>query len=131
MSNSIRLSEKHGVNPSLESCFWCGESMGVALLGRLPNDAEAPRHIMTGYDECPKCQEQRALGIKFIEVNTTANFPDQPAMADGVYPTGRCVILKEHVLDSIEPQELREKIRRKRAAFVLSSMWDQIIGPTD
>ena len=47
MERGIRLSEKHGVNPSVMLCFLCGESYGVALLGKHKDehshDAEAPR----------------------------------------------------------------------------------------
>jgi hypothetical protein len=41
MKDSIRLSEKHGVNPSLMLCFYCGEASGVALLGRLKGDQDS------------------------------------------------------------------------------------------
>ena len=40
----IRLSEKHGVNPSIGVCFYCNQDNGeVVLPGRLPDDREAPR----------------------------------------------------------------------------------------
>lgn len=55
---SIKLSEKHGVNPSLVICTLCGKETGeIALLGRLKDDAEAPRHICTG-TICKECNEK-------------------------------------------------------------------------
>ena len=52
----IKLSPKHGVNPSILRCFACGEEMGIALLGRInKEDDEAPREIMGG-SLCPDCQ---------------------------------------------------------------------------
>lgn len=39
MSKSIKLSPKHGVNPSVTHCECCGKEIGVALFGRLKGDA--------------------------------------------------------------------------------------------
>ena len=54
----MKLSPKHGLNPLIPGCFWCGESKNeIALLGRLPGDAEAPRSavwskLFSGAEEC-------------------------------------------------------------------------------
>ena len=49
MSNAgIKLSPKHGLNPTIPVCFWCGEERNeVALLGHIGDgrkheDFEAP-----------------------------------------------------------------------------------------
>lgn len=55
--DSITLSEKHGVNPSLLVCTLCGKDMGVALLGKLKGDAEAPEKISNG-DICEDCRKK-------------------------------------------------------------------------
>ena len=56
--NSIILSEKHGLNPSMDCCMYCGEAKGIALLGKLPKDAKAPRKICTSVAPCDKCAEK-------------------------------------------------------------------------
>lgn len=43
MSKGIRVSEKHGVNPSITICPICGKETSIALLGKLKGDKEAPR----------------------------------------------------------------------------------------
>jgi hypothetical protein len=53
---SVRLSKKHGVNPSLLVCPLCQEEFGVALLGALKNDEEAPRHMLST-EFCVRCNE--------------------------------------------------------------------------
>lgn len=53
MSKGIRLSEKHGVNPSITVCPICGKETGIALLGKLKGDEEAPRKIIG--DICDDC----------------------------------------------------------------------------
>ena len=35
MSKGIKLSPKHGVNPSMDLCFWCGQPKGLILCGRM------------------------------------------------------------------------------------------------
>lgn len=57
MNDSIRLSKKHGVNPSLLRCFVCGKEFGIAMLGELPNDEEAPKAIIDG-EMCDNCKKK-------------------------------------------------------------------------
>lgn len=54
--DSILLSSKHGLNPSLITCPICGESHSIALFGRLEDDAEAPRTVEE--DLCDKCKKE-------------------------------------------------------------------------
>ena len=66
MARSIRLSPKHGVNPALMACPLCGKDTGVALHGRLPGDAEAPRHVFDR-DPCESCRRWMERGIVLVE----------------------------------------------------------------
>lgn len=57
MSDSIRLHPEHGLNPTLCTCFWCGEDTGeIALLGATYN-GEAPMHMVLNYEPCAACKE--------------------------------------------------------------------------
>lgn len=53
MSKGIRVSEKHGVNPSITICPICGKETGIALLGKLKGDKEAPMRMLS--DLCDDC----------------------------------------------------------------------------
>lgn len=53
MSKGIRISEKHGVNPSITICPICGKEIGIALLGKLKGDKEAPMRMLS--DPCDDC----------------------------------------------------------------------------
>lgn len=59
----IKLSEKHGLNPSIECCLLCGKEMGIVLFGKLKGDAEAPKKVCTGSicDDCKKNLEEKEL----------------------------------------------------------------------
>lgn len=63
----ITISPKHGVNPSVLHCICCGSTYGVAMLGKLKGDAEAPKDIWDGL--CKDCQGVIDQGgTMFIEV---------------------------------------------------------------
>jgi hypothetical protein len=101
MSGSLRLSPKHGVNPSLLACFACSEDTGVALLGRIRKpiptpgrpvihhddddfDAKAPRRIRD-HTLCARCKEVLASGaVILIEV---CGQPPRPAYEGGAGDT--------------------------------------------
>lgn len=45
MGKGVTLSKKHGLNPSMAMCPICGKAEGIALLGNIKRDEEAPRYI--------------------------------------------------------------------------------------
>lgn len=80
---SIKLSKKHGVNPSVTRCECCGKEIGIALFGRLKGDAEAPREVAMGLcDNCKKVVEQKGLLIIEVRDGETGKNP---------YRTGRII----------------------------------------
>ena len=101
MSKSIRLSKKHGLNPTIKVCFFCGEDTNeIAILGKLKEDKEAPMRMVLDYQPCDKCREQFNVGVPLIECTYTNNNNRLSISEDGdgheVYPTGRwCVITEE------------------------------------
>lgn len=64
-SNGITLSKKHGVNPSLMLCPYCGKETGIALFGRLKGDEEAPKNVI-GNDLCDECKKKVENGFVLI-----------------------------------------------------------------
>ena len=104
---SIRLSDKHGVNPSLGVCAWCGKENGeVVLLGRIKGDEEAPRHVVTHDEPCKKCKEQQAQGVTLIEVER-----------EGGPRTGRWFVIKREAAERIFTGDAaREMLRVGKAA---------------
>lgn len=96
MTNSIRLSEKHGLNPTIPVCFFCGKPRNeIALMGKLPNDAEAPKNLIIDYEPCDECKEIMSQGVTCIEVTHEA-IDERPPIQEDLYPTGRwCIITNE------------------------------------
>ena len=109
--SSIKISEKHGVNPSLDVCFWCGKDKGVALFGRMKGDAEAPRRAVTSYDPCDECEEKFGFGVALVEV---AEYPREEGMppidkSRGFYPTGRWLVMKKDAADRLFNLEIEKR----------------------
>lgn len=96
---SIKLSPKHGVNPTIGKCMWCGEPIGeLALLGKLKGDVEAPRYSVLSYEPCDKCKEIWKQGVALIECTPNEFEDGRPPFtkdSDGVavYPTGRFTVV--------------------------------------
>ena len=130
MAKDIRLSEKHGVNPTLGRCFWCGGDSGeIGLLGRLPGDAEAPRHLVLSYDPCDVCAPQWAQGVVFIEANAEPAYEGQPPLRTSAeaYPTGRHVVLTRVACERIFEGTVLEGMLRHGKALVEPEAFERLV----
>lgn len=116
---SIRLSDKHGVNPSLSVCFLCGEDKNeILILGMLPGDKEAPRRSVYNKEPCDKCKSYMKRGIILISVRNNETDMNNP------YRTGGFVVVKDEAVKKIfGPESPALKIR---AAFVEDEVWDKV-----
>lgn len=64
MSKGIRVSKKHGLNPSMVICPICDKEESVAILGYIKGDKEAPRYIQG--DICDECKAKVADNKCFV-----------------------------------------------------------------
>jgi hypothetical protein len=120
VSGSIRLSGKHGVNPALLVCFLCGKETGVALLGLLKGDAEAPRR-MCDPEPCNECKDLMERGVILISVDESKTTdPANP------YRTGGWVVLRDTAVARMFNPPMREHILKVRAAFLADDAWDRL-----
>ena len=101
----IPISKKHGVNPSLTVCFFCGKHTGIALMGRLKGDAKAPYEVMCDYEPCDECKKKFEQGSLLLEVDTRPLVNGQLAIQKKdnheLYPTGRFKLIKREACERI------------------------------
>lgn len=132
MGSSIRLSPKHGVNPCMTLCFFCGEPKNeIALLGRINRtDDEAPKEAVIDYIPCEKCQENMKKGITLVGA-TTENPNHIPPIQPGIYPTGRWMVVRENLVKTVFLPDAAETIIRQRKALVDDSILEEIFKLID
>lgn len=108
---SIHLRQKHDLNPSIKTCFWCGESTNeIVLFGdHFKRDEEAPRQIIMNYEPCEKCQQDFAQGILVVEATEQPTNSGQARLDQG-YPTGRHWIVKPEAIELIFTPEAAQTI---------------------
>jgi len=112
--NSITLSPKYGVNPSITHCECCGKELGLALLGKLKGDEEAPKDIYMGLcDECQKVVDED--GLMIIEVRDGEKSPNP-------YRTGRLVGITK------EAKERMFKDTTSNICYMEESMFNPLFG---
>ena len=118
MSKGIELSPKHGVNPTIGVCFFCGEDTGeLALLGRIRekddngrskrgSDVEAPRRMVLSYEPCDKCKENFAKGVALIGVTGVQPEDGRPPIQQDLYPTGSYMVVTKEAANRFFDEEV-------------------------
>jgi hypothetical protein len=127
MSDSIRLSEKHGVNPAIPLCFFCLKPKNeIIFAGKMRgeySDREAPQHAVWDMRPCDECKGFMAKGIILMSV-------DESKSADhkNPYRSGGWCVVKEDMVKRVlgKDKQLLEATLRKRIAFITDEAWDKI-----
>ena len=86
---SIRLHQKYGVNPSITTCYVCGEDKNeLVLLGaaskRMTGSDEAPRRVCMDRIPCDKCRDFMDEGAVFLIAVKDGQPHDQEPLRTGV-----------------------------------------------
>jgi hypothetical protein len=113
----MKLHEDYGVNPTIRTCFFCGENTNeVVLLGDTVK-GEAPRFAVVGYEPCEKCQETFKQGILIIEAEKQPVSPNQPDLCGG-YPTGSHWVVTEDAIQRMLEPSMAQDILKARMAMI-------------
>lgn len=124
-SNSIRLSPKHGLNPSLMVCYYCGEEYGIALPGLLKHDTQAPRSCVWDMTPCPSCYGYMREGVILICVSKDSDPNDRNPWREGPW----CVV-SDAAIKRMVNEPLASQIVKSRFALVPLDAWEAMGLPT-
>lgn len=96
--SGIKISPKHGLNPCIPVCAFCGkEKNEIALLGKLKDDAKAPMSAIMNYEPCNECRANWSKGIALIRTATAPPVKDMPPIQKhdekNLYPTGSYMVV--------------------------------------
>jgi hypothetical protein len=152
MKNGIPVSQKYGVNPSVQICFYCKQAIGVALFGKLhasevkemfgeefvqsspclddPNDVEAPCAVVLSLEPCEDCPvfyPHSKYGVFLIECDER----DVEVQEYGLrilkkipQPTGNVVVMKDEAIRRLlKPGALVEDVLKTRIAQIDRETW--------
>jgi hypothetical protein len=115
-STSIRLSPKHGVNPMVTHCFYCNEATGVALLGKLKGDVEAPRAGVLDHEPCDTCAGYMEQGVILISVR-------EGEPVDNPYRTGGWAVVTVEAVERWFDADTAGRLVSRRVVFVPDAVW--------
>ena len=136
----LRLSEKHGVNPSLSVCFWCGgDKNEIILRGAMRGDVEAPRKAVWNYEPCDECKAKFSQGVHIVEVVTYGNAPANSAPIQGdpknphgcFYPTGRMVVITNEACLRIFDDEMGKQCVKEGRALMEPDSFQMLFGDVE
>lgn len=132
--SGIPISPKHGVNPTMLVCFWCGKPKGIALMGNQKGDIKAPPYVVGDYDPCPNCEDIFNKGICLIGTVKEPILEGMPPIGETnegepVYPdTTYCVVQEDciHQMYSNRP-EMLQNVLQSRTLLVPSQLIQRVI----
>lgn len=118
MPKDIKISPKFGLNPTIPKCFYCGEDKNeLIIVGRLPDDQEAPKNAVWDKEPCDKCKGFMDVGIILISTRDGES-------GENPYRTGGwCVVNERVVRDIIKDGKVLDTILKKRVCFVPDTVW--------
>lgn len=100
----------------IDVCFWC-------MRAKKSGDGK-PEHF--NYDPCAECAEWWSKGVLVIQV--TDNDLGNPAIIDGVYPTGKWVVIsEENVKNVLTDYPSIDKIIDTKTMYVNVNDWVKLI----
>jgi hypothetical protein len=114
---SLRVSEKYGVNASLELCFFCGKEKGVVLMGRLKGDVKAPISVIADKEPCDECKERMKEGVMFIGVEDGQEGKDEPDRM------GMIVTVKDESVSHLLNEDVMPYYLKTRIVFCPREVW--------
>ena len=139
--DSIELSPKYGLNPTIKMCFYCGEESGeIAIMGRIRekgtdgrpvrgSDVEAPKHMFLDYQPCEKCKEK--LKDRFLVYRTEPADGRLPVFAKDRIATAYVGIPKEKAKEFLDDclnvsEEEKQQIIEKNGLMLDNNGFDLI-----
>jgi hypothetical protein len=115
MEDSIRLHPKHGLNPTIPICFFCGRPRNeVVLLGAAYKD-EALMEMCIDKTPCDECKALMKEGVMLISVKNNSDH-------ENPYRTGAIVV----VFDEAAREAFGDAVVESRFAFVEDAAWDKL-----
>jgi hypothetical protein len=113
MSGSIRLHKEHGLNPTISTCFFCGQDKNELVLLGAAYKEQAPMHMVMNKEPCDTCKGYMEQGVMLISVRDGEH-------GDNPYKTGKIAVVKVEYMQRVSPGF------KGRIAFIEDSVWTKL-----
>ena len=138
--SGIMLHKEHGLNPTMDTCFYCNKPKDILLIGsRVSKFKEAGLADETGrmnhqigvldMEPCSECAGYIKQGIILISCKDEDGNENEKEIGNNPYRTGGWIVIKEEALGRMINKELFEDLKKKRFAFVPDAVWDMLKLP--
>lgn len=132
----INLSPKHGVNPVLLSCFFCGGDAGLMMVGKvsrkkLIDQMGIDPSMIDGHGDdvtirgricdgsiCSRCEEVKEKAIFIVQVRD-----GEEGERKNPFRTGKMVAIKEEAAERMFQPAFFEAVKKSRMAYCPESAW--------
>ena len=141
----MRLHRKHGLNPTMTTCYYCNEPSEIILVGAdvkqfkdaglASEDGEMQRNIgVLNGRPCPKCESLMEQGVIMISIrdgqDADIDRANEQHKLPNPYRTGGWVVVRdEFITRLIKDVELRDSILKNRVVFIPDATWDMLKIP--
>lgn len=142
----ILLHRKHGLNPTMNRCFYCLEHKDILLVGAKTQqfkdaglaDSDGRMHMdigVTDMEPCQKCAGHMKQGIILISIREPEKsmVNDKGRLKDKIpnpYRTGGWVVVKEDAIEKmIINKDLVDYALKVRWLFIVDEVWDALQIP--
>lgn len=124
MSDSIRLHPKHGLNPTMPVCIWCGQDTGEIVLLGAAYEGEAPHRMVMNAEPCDSCREAWEGGVMLALASNTksSEFPLEIAKDAGAFVSGTHWVITHEAAKRILNIEGDKALIDREAAIKLGLM---------
>lgn len=136
------LHPKHGLNPTMTTCFYCNELASILLVGSrtkkfkeiglAKKDGEMNMNIgVIDAKPCSQCERYMKQGVILISIRDGEETEMENAKREKRLPNpyrtgGWAVVRDEFIQRVINPPELASQILKQRFCFVPDYAWDKL-----
>ena len=137
---SIVLHPKHGANPTITTCYYCGGDSDILLVGvhtrkfkeagvSVSPDGQMPIRIgPIGMRPCRECEKYMEQGVILISVE---NNTKQEEMPDPRRTGCFCVVTEDCIRRLFIDNEMLDFVLKHRFMFIVDNAWDTIGLPRE
>ena len=127
----VRIHKKYGLNPTMTTCFYCGESKDILLVGSATTEFKKvglsdydgrmnPNIGVIDKEPCSKCAKYMEQGIICISVK------DDSVGSDNPFRTGGWAVVKDSAFDTFLDRDILLNIKKSRVVFIPDTVWDNM-----